>query len=309
MEEEEHCIDNLSLAGYSLLCQGGPWLNSATTFGGKVKKERMCSPQEREEIEEASARERLIAEGAGLPCRDVEIWEGVPLCSAVAATKCFPATGVIADEEKDDFRVLSSIVASSDLRGWMLDRFERELCGKKRILSIGAGTGTLEAEAFARGFDVTVIECAPHFVHILMQGGIPASNIHRGDARQMESFGFPLASFDMVLISEAIGSIGLNVLGPVRPYICNGGCIALVDNCDNVEAELQALGARHYIPTKDDVLLAANRFGYSSVLVEECPRFFNDDLLVATGWDRSELDDYPDPETQQTTAVLYMLYC
>jgi hypothetical protein len=141
-----------------------------------------------------------------------------------------------------------------------------------------------------------------------MHGGIPASNIHRGDARRIESFGFSLASFDMVLISEAIGSIGLNVLGSLRPYICTGGCIAVVDNCYNVEAQLQALGARHYIPTKDEVLLAGSRFGYSSVLVEECPKFFNDDLLVATGWDRSELDDYPDPETQQTTAVLYMLY-
>jgi hypothetical protein len=274
-----------------------------------MTKQPIRSLQEQQEMQEASTIARSLAKRAGPPSRDSEIWEGVPLSSAIAATKPFPAAGVIDDEEKNDFRVLSSLVASSDLRCWMLDRFERELKGKGPILSIGAGTGTLEAEAFARGFDVTVIECAPHFVHLLMQGGIPASNIYPGDARQMESFGFSLASFDMVLISEAIGSIGLNVLGSLRPYIRDGGYVALVDNCDDVEDQLQALGVRHYIPTKDEVLLAANRFGYPRVLVEECPKFLSDDLLVATGWARSELHDYPEPEAQQTTAVLYMLYC
>jgi hypothetical protein len=265
--------------------------------------------QEQQEVVAASTKAPCLADTTRATSRDVEIWEGIPLRSVLEATETFPSIGVVADEEREDFRVLSSAVASSDLRRWMLDRFERELQGKRRILSIGAGTGTLEAEALARGFDVTIVECSPHFVRTLMQNGFPSAKIYRGDARHMESFGFSLASFDMVLISEAVGSIGLNVLGAVRPYICSEGCVALVDNCEDVEAQLQALGIRHYIPTRDEVFEAAHRFGYSRVQMEECPKFFHDDLLVAIGWDRSELHEYPDPETQQTTAVLYMLYC
>ena len=235
----------------------------------------------------------------------IDPWEGPSLESGLAYSSRYAGQSFMPGDTEIE-SPLSLNADSSEYRAWLVQRIQEWAGGRHlRILSLGPGSGVLEEALKVAGHEIVAVEPDAQFAQSLREKQI---TVIEGDARNLVNTDLAENSFDLILMSESLGALGLNVIGKAKPYLKPDGTLLII-NLPYSEERNQWLSANQ-IPFFDAspelIQTAFDHFGYS-VAQETSPLFFEDDVARAKGWDPEEFKrKHPELVAQYTgSATLY----
>ena len=176
--------------------------------------------------------------------------------------------------------VLSHIAADEDFCVRLVDEVVEHLCEDDYVLSVAEGQGHLVRELLTRGLKhIECVDICPENVAAAQKQGIA---MIEGNAHALP-YGEDV--FDVVIINESIGAIGLSdALVEARRVLKIGGRIIITTYVyiehDDVDVSSDVVKYRYVLPTVIEQALKEHDFKVthgSSVMIRELPQELIDD--------------------------------